>query len=104
MNKYKVWNTITDRVVAANLILQVPPTYEQLKEDLFIIDFLENSVNKIFDFGSGFGRNTFMLARTCNSVWAYDFPNMIQLLKEDPRFVSAFNIKTCSDWAVVKQE
>lgn len=104
MNKYKTWNTITDRAVAANLILQVPPTYEQLKEDLFIIDFLESSVNKVLDFGSGFGRNTFMLARTCDSVWAYDFPNMIQLLKEDSRFSNISNIMVSSDWNIVKQE
>lgn len=105
ISDYNIWTSITDRKRASNYILQVSPTNKILHGDPFIFELMDlKNTNKILDFGSGYGRNTFMLADRINDVWAYDFSNMIKLLKEDPRFKSYNNITVSDSWEEVKKE
>jgi len=103
--RYGVWSNIKTRSKAANLILQVKPTEKPLKEDFFLCSFMAHQHRgKVLDFGSGFGRNSFILASRCEELWAYDFPNMLKFLEEDFRYKNFNNIRLSSNWEEVKKQ
>ncbi len=58
---------------------------------------------KILDFGAGVGRNTYGLIDICNDVWAFDFPNMIDMLESNPIFLDSC-ITTSSNWNEVRKD
>jgi len=59
--------------------------------------------DKVLDFGAGVGRNTYGLIKVCDEVWAYDFPNMIDTIKNNPKFKDS-GIVAASDWNKVRKE
>lgn len=58
---------------------------EDLKPSKWLLDELKPH-KTILDFGCGPGRNTFELASRGHIVTAFDFPNMIQMLRDNPQF------------------
>lgn len=103
----KVWRTATP-ANAVNLILAsnkgTPP--EKIGYNKRIVNAIDpNHRKRVLDFGAGVGRNAYPLAEICDEVWAFDFDNMINMLKNNPKFKDPnYNVKVSSNWAEVKLE
>lgn len=76
--------------------------YQGRLEDMpvsnWLID-LAGSGKSVLDFGCGIGRNSLALAKNFKKVFAYDLPNMINLVPEKNKISK---IKYTSDWYDVK--
>ena len=102
-DRYKAWSN-PNTIEAASQMILGQHTAEPLNEDHFILDFMGfRHRGTVLDFGCGVGRNTFMLASRCREVIAYDFPNMLSLLRQDYRFLNFVNIHPVSSWSLVKR-
>jgi cyclopropane fatty-acyl-phospholipid synthase-like methyltransferase len=99
--EYSEWRNAT-KETAPNLILTGVKTDKEadgFKPSTAFINWMSVHA-KVLDFGAGIGRNTFTLADKYQTVHAFDFPNMIAILKD--RMPDIYNVTTYTDWNDVK--
>lgn len=97
---YDVWKKVDERN-ASQLILghKYDSPIENMNPDSHLVDWIDKEDRGfVVDFGCGVGRNTFYLADVCKLVYAYDFPNMLNMLIERSEFKERENIEVYIDW------
>lgn len=103
MKKYSFWNEVSDRATAHERILTGHRGDAVLPADPSLPEFIKDEkIKKVLDFGCGVGRNTFYFAEIYDDVWAFDWPNMTDMLKSDKRWKEQFTVT--NDWNEVKKQ
>lgn len=100
---YEVWKT-ANLNNASQLITTVNHDIEKMPADIGQIDAIDIvERGTVVDFGCGVGRNTFYLAEVCGTVLGFDFPNMLEMLRNRPAWKTHSNIKLFSVWSELAQ-
>lgn len=103
-DKYAVWKNATEIDAPKEILSGTDNDIHSLykKYDRFINIIEEKGT--ILDFACGVGRNTIELSKRFKLIVAYDFENMINMLKSTKVYKKRNNIKTYIHWEDVSKQ
>lgn len=101
-NSYKVWQEANRD--NAKVLICADHVKGVLKPTTHAMDMWKFGDGGVcLDFGCGIGRNTYMLTERFDLVIGFDFPNMIEMAKDDPRYEEFDNVVFTDSWTLVEK-